>query len=100
MDARGPRRFLLRLPCARLDQAAEQLDVEPGGRRRRGVPLHAEGEPVGGLRLDRLNDAVQGAGADAETPRHPTHRPAVKREAEEDWGRGKGNSGTTRPAKY
>ena len=50
----------------RLQEAAEQLDVEAGSRRRRRVPLHADGVPVVGLGLDSLDDAVEGAGADLE----------------------------------
>src|SRR5439155_7851574 len=54
---------------AGFDQATEQLDVEPRGAGRGRLPLHADREPGVGLRLDRFNNAVQGASADAEAAR-------------------------------
>src|SRR5690242_16433148 len=42
------------LAAAGLDEAAEELNVQPGGGRRRRLPLHAEGEPVLVLGLDAL----------------------------------------------
>src|SRR5690242_3012699 len=48
------------------DQAAEDLDVEPGGAAGSRLPLHADGEPVVARPLDRFDDAVECAGADDE----------------------------------
>jgi hypothetical protein len=62
---------------AHVHEAAEQLDVHPGRRPRRRVPLHAYGEPAVGAGLDDLDDAVEGAGAHLEAAGHAVDPPAV-----------------------
>src|SRR5581483_1406944 len=49
-----------------IDDAAEDLDVQPGGGARGRLPLHAEGEPARVSAFDSFDDAVEGIGADAE----------------------------------
>src|SRR5262245_13077700 len=62
---------------ARLDEAAEELDVQPGGALRGGVPLDAQREPAVALKLEGLDDAVEGAGGDDEAAGDAVDGPAV-----------------------
>src|SRR5206468_1838973 len=56
-----------------LDEALEQLHVQGRGGVRFGVPLDADTEPVRIDRFDRLDNAIRGQRADAQTRARLAH---------------------------